>query len=451
MSLPRYGEYRDSGVDWLRWVPTHWAVEPLKHGFVIVGGSTPKSDEASYWDGNVVWVSPADLSRLPSLYISDSARKITQEGLNSCGTTLVPSGSIVLSTRAPIGSLAIATTALCTNQGCKSLVPRGGANSLYFAYVLLSATIPLNLRGKGTTFLELSADELAAFRVPMPSSNEQAAIATFLDRETAKIDALIAEQEKLIALLAEKRQATISHAVTKGLNPNAPMKDSGVAWLGEVPEHWDVMPLRRKVVRLEQGWSPNAASEPCLAGGWGVLKISAIKAGRFVEQENKALLKETEPDESICVQPGDLLITRANTTDLVGDCCVVPSNANPRLMLSDLIYRLRLSTDCSSQFFSYVLRSDFGRAQIKSDARGSSMTMAKISQGHIASWLVPLPSLNEQIAIVAFLDTEAVKLDALCVEANRTVALLKERRSALITAAVTGQIDVRNLTPEIPA
>lgn len=121
MSFPRYAEYKDSGVEWLGEVPAHWEVAPIKRAFSVVGGSTPKSDDPSLWDGEIAWITPADLSRLENFEITSSLRTITAAGLASCGTSLVPAGSVVLSTRAPIGSLGIATDSLCTNQGCKSL------------------------------------------------------------------------------------------------------------------------------------------------------------------------------------------------------------------------------------------------------------------------------------------------------------------------------------------
>ena len=245
MSFPRYLEYRDSGVEWLGEVPGHWDVLALKKSFQIIGGSTPKSDMESFWDGDILWATPSDLSKRDSVYMNDTQRKITAAGLASCGTTLVPARSIVLSTRAPIGSLAIADTEMCTNQGCKSLVPLENTSTEYFAYLLSISSTELNIHGKGTTFLELSGDELGAFKAPVPPLLEQTQIAAFLDRETAKIDALVAEQRRLMALLKEKRQAVISHAVTRGLNPNVPLKQSGIEWLGDVPEHWDVMVIKR--------------------------------------------------------------------------------------------------------------------------------------------------------------------------------------------------------------
>ena len=153
MSLSRYPAYKPSGVEWLGEVPEHWEVLPLKREFDVVGGSTPKSDIQEYWDGDIQWITPADLSRLQSFEITVSIRTITAEGLNSCGTTMVPSGSVVVSTRAPIGSLGIAGIDLCTNQGCKALVPIDQISSRFTAYFLGIATEALNVRGRGATFL----------------------------------------------------------------------------------------------------------------------------------------------------------------------------------------------------------------------------------------------------------------------------------------------------------
>jgi len=233
-----YPEYKDSGVEWLGSMPVSWDALPVKRVSEIFNGATPKSVESSYWDGDISWVTPADLGKSSSPYISEGARSISLDGYKSCGTSLVPEGTIILSSRAPIGTLGIAGKELCTNQGCKSLVVENRCSNKYLYYVLLSSTGQLNLLGRGTTFLELSADELGSYKICFPSKSEQETIANFLDHETAKIDTLIEKQQQLIKLLKEKRQAVISHAVTKGLNPNAPMRDSGVEWLGQVPEHW---------------------------------------------------------------------------------------------------------------------------------------------------------------------------------------------------------------------
>ncbi|WP_172969703.1 restriction endonuclease subunit S [Rhodanobacter sp. T12-5] len=443
MSLPRYAEYKDSGVAWLGEVPAHWEITPLKRLFQIVGGSTPKSDNSEFWDGDIVWVSPADLSKLDSLKITDSARKITSEGLASCATTLVPTGSLVLSTRAPIGSLAIADVELCTNQGCKSLVSTGASKSTFYAYMLLASTEQLNLRGKGTTFLELSADELGAFRAVRPQVDEQSAIVAFLDRETGKIDALIAEQEKLLTLLAEKRQATISHAVNRGLNPSAPMKDSGVPWLGEVPAHWKVLALRRLIDRFEQGWSPECEARPTDPGEWGVLKAGCVNGGEFDAQENKTLPLSLVPREELELKSGDVLMSRASgSPKLIGSvACVM--NPPSHLMLSDKIFRIRLSADVDPRFFAVAMGSTPLRQQIEQAIGGAEGLANNLPQASIKDFWMSLPPVEEQLTIVDFLVCERAKLDDLAWTAERAIALLKERRSALIAAAVTGKIDVR--------
>ena len=436
MSLPRYPEYKDSGVDWLGEVPGHWEVAPLKRNFQIVGGSTPKSEQEAFWDGEIVWVTPSDLSKLSSIVISDSQRKITPEGLASCGTTLVPSGSIVLSTRAPIGSLAIAETELCTNQGCKSLVPFADTQSHFYGYLLSISTGELNIRGKGTTFLELSGDELGAFKVSVPPISEQQTIAAFLDRETGKIDALIAEQQRLVELLAEKRQAVISHAVTKGLNPNAPMKGSGIEWLGEVPEHWELKRLKylgEAITGLT--YSPSDIAEDDKSGIL-VLRSSNVQGGVITFDDN-VYVSSAVPKELV-TQVGDILIcSRNGSRALIGkNATIVESSSGLTFGAFMTVFRSR-----HSAYLSCVLNSPL--FEFQSGAFMTS-TINQLTIGVLNNFEVPLPPENERADIAAYLAIESAKFDTLTAEANRAIELLQERRSALISAAVTGKIDVRS-------
>jgi type I restriction enzyme S subunit len=438
MSLPRYSEYKDSGVEWLGEVPRHWDVAPLKRSFKIVGGSTPKSEQEAYWDGEFVWVTPSDLSKLSSMNIYDSQRKITAEGLASCGTALVPSGSIVLSTRAPIGSLAIARTELCTNQGCKSLVPFTETQSKFYGYLLSISTTELNIRGKGTTFLELSGDELGAFKVSIPPRQEQQAIATFLDRETDKIDALIAEQQRLVELLAEKRQAVISHAVTKGLNTNAPMKDSGIEWLGDVPEHWEVLPIKRRCILLKDGTHlpPSRVSE-----GIPLLSVRNIQNGRFNRRDDDSLISQ-ENYQDLCKafipQYNDVLLAIVGAT--LGKTALVPMDIG-LFHIQRSVAIFRTTTEMQPQYLHFLFQSGEFQ-QLLWEYVGYS-AQPGIYLGTLAEFRITLPPLVEQSAIVNFIDSETAKIDTLTSEANRAITLLQERRSALISASVTGKIDVR--------
>jgi len=421
-------------------VPANWTITPLKGCFTIYGGSTPKSDEAAFWDGEIVWVSPADLSKLSTLYINDSARKITDAGLSSCGTKLVPEGSIVLSTRAPIGSLAIAKTELCTNQGCKSLVPKAGVDELFYAYCLLASTEALNLRGKGTTFLELSADELGAFKVPLPPFDEQAAVAAFLNRETGKIDILIAEQEKLLALLAEKRQATISHTVTRGLNPDAPMRDSGYAWMSLVPAHWAVAGLGY-IASVENGTTPSRDVEeywrdgniPWLASG----EVNQLHIRDATEYITDAALKNC----SLRLLPVGTVIV-----GMIGQGKTRGMSA--RLLISATINQ-NLAAICPGPrmdggYLLYVFHAVY--EWLREAGRGGNQ--AAMNCQMLSSLRIPVPPIEEQRAILDFIEAETTRLDALKAEVERGIELLRERRSALVSAAVTGKIDVRNAVPE---
>ncbi|MBW0447952.1 restriction endonuclease subunit S [Paraburkholderia phenoliruptrix] len=442
MSLPTYRSYaRDEE---LGQIPAHWKVVPLKRCFSIFGGSTPKSDETTYWDGDIVWVSPADLSKLSSRYITDSDRKITEVGMNSCGTTLVPANSIVLSTRAPIGSLAIASTELCTNQGCKSLVPRANVDSSFYAYVLMASTEALNVRGKGTTFLELSADELASYRIPHPPLGEQTAIAAFLDCETSKIDALIAEQVKLLELLAEKRQATISHTVTRGLNPNVPLKDSGVEWLGAVPAHWEVVGLTKYLDSIVdyRGRTPTKVDN-----GAFLVTAKNIRSGAIDYEASQEYIDVAEYDEVMRrghPLKGDVLFT---TEAPLGQVAIVDRED---IALAQRIIKFRPAPrHLDSGYLKVWIMGSACQFNLQLLATGS--TALGIKGSKVGQVRLCLPPLEQQQEIVRHINIELSKLNALDAESKRAIELLKERRSALISAAVTGKIDVREHSSALAA
>jgi type I restriction enzyme S subunit len=442
MSFPKYERYKDSGVESLGEVPEHWNISRNKHIFRIVNESVgKKSTEFQLLSLTLRGVIPRDIDGKGKFPAEFDTYQVVKAGniifclfdIDETPRTVGLSYEYGMIT----GAYVVVTALQCAD-------PR------FIYYYYFNIDLRKGLRPFYTGLRKVVRPEtFMNIEMPLPSKAEQTKITDFLDRETSRIDTLIAEQKRLIALLKEKRQAVISHAVTKGLDSSVPMKNSGVEWLGEVPKHWKIVKLARVLQNLEQGWSPNASNQPADNGEWGVIKISAIKKGNFIEHENKALLEETIPDVSIEVKNGDLLVTRANTPELVGDACIVQVNSGCRLMLSDLTYRLILQENIDAKFICYFLLSTFGRSQIKADARGSSMSMAKISQGHIKAWALPLPPHNEQAKIDNYLSVELEKIDNLVEVSNSTHTLLQERRSALISAAVTGKIDLRNwqLTP----
>lgn len=437
--MRQYPEYTESGAREVGSIPAHWQCVPLKYGFRVVGGSTPSSGEPRFWDGAVVWVTPADLSRLHSREVTSSTRKVSEEGVASCGTTVVPADSLILSTRAPIGSLGVAGVDLCTNQGCKALVPSAKVDTTFYFYYLSVSTKALNVRGRGTTFLELSGDALASFPMPLPPLAEQHAISAFLDRETGKIDALVEEQRRLIALLKEKRQAVISHAVTKGLDPVATLKPSGIDWLGDIPAHWEVTQLKRLT---QDGTSITygiVQAGPMLKEGIPYIRTGDMSGDVLPSAGYPLTSPEIEAAfERSRVFPGDLVVAIRAT---IGKVLPVPSDL-PMANLTQGTAKFSPGDGVLRDFIKHAISADCSQYYFSLHAKGA--TFKEITLDALRRLPVVLPPLAEQQEIAAFLEAEQMRFTTLTAEATRAITLLRERRAALISAAVTGKIDVRD-------
>jgi type I restriction enzyme S subunit len=248
---------------------------------------------------------------------------------------------------------------------------------------------------------------------------------------------LVAEQEKLIELLKEKRQAVISHAVTKGLEPNVPMKDSGVEWLGEVPEHWEVQHLKRTLRSCDYGISDSLLVEGKIA----VLRMGNIQDGKITKDDIK--YTDSVPDY-LLLESGDLLFNRTNSLDLIGKVGMFQGNENYPTSFASYLVRLRVQKNFDPLYFSYLLNT----SGILGEAR--SLAFVAIGQCNLnptryGLLRVAIPPCDDQKCIASFLSLATGKLDELTKEAQHTIDLLKERRAALISAAVTGKIDVRGL------
>ncbi len=442
-----YPAYKDSEVTWMGEIPEHWLAKGLKRIFKIEGGSTPTPDEVN-WDGDIAWVTPADLSGLKSLDVDSSKRTITATGLASCATTLLPEGSLILSTRAPIGSLAITLIRMCTNQGCKGLVPNPGTSSRYFAYVLLSTKDELNNRGKGTTFLEISGDELGRFSVPMPPAHEQTQIAHFLNHETARIDALIAEQQCLIELLKEKRQAVISHAVTKGLDPTVPMKDSGVEWLGEVPAHWRVSKLGH-YAQILTGFPFPSASFSHDESDVRLLRGANIGVGSLKWMDTVYWnLGEGDNLSSYLMEEGQIVLGMDRPWIGGGMRIARVTQEDMPCLLLQRVAAISPNAELDDEYLFCLLASELFKTYVEPDLTGVSVP--HISPEQIMSFQISVPQIGEQRRIRSFIRNQLDQMSALFEQASESVELLQERRSALISAAVTGKIDVRGWQPPAP-
>lgn len=457
MSFPAYGSYKDSGVEWLGEIPAHWTIMPLKRDLdFLTSGSRGWADH--YADDGALFIRIGNLTRdRLTLDLDDIQRVNVPPGAEGERTQVQP-GDLLFSITAYLGSVAVVPEKLETAYVSQHVaLARLRAKRLlpaWVGYVALSwlGKTYLETRGYGGTKIQLSLDDIAEMVMTAPPLAEQNAIAAFLDRETAKIDALVEAQRRLIELLKEKRQAVISHAVTKGLDPSAPMKDSGVEWLGQVPAHWEVLPVKRVTRSIEQGWSPQCENYPVQgADEWGVLKVGCVNGGRFAPGENKTLPAELEPLPELGIRSGDLLVSRANTRELVGSAAVA-EEAHPNLLLCDKLYRLRLDLErCAPAFLALFLGCRVARQQIELAATGASSSMLNIGQAVILELPLALPPPEEQAATLRWLKVELEKLDSLAANAQALTDVLQERRAALISAAVTGKIDVRGLVESAEA
>ena len=433
----RYPAYKDSGVEWIGEVPEHWSVTPIKLIAQIVNGATPESGTASYWDGNIAWFTPADLDNNYATTLFEPRRRITYKGLASCAARLTPLGSVVLSTRAPVGSVGVTAVESATNQGCRTLVPRSSVPPKLIAETLIAARAEMVLRSNGTTFQELSTDSLASLRVPLPPPAEQSAIAAAIDRETARLDALITKKTRFIELLKEKRSALITHAVTKGLDPTVKMKDSGVEWIGEVPEHWGVPPVKICYeVRLGKMLQPNAVTQADILVPYH--RAQTVQWERIDDLAVDQMWASRADIERFSVDIGDLLICEG------GDVCraaIVRALVGQNLIFQNSLHRVRPK---GRHGVEWVLRlMQHLRSSGWIDVLCNKNTIVHFTSEKLGALACPLPPPSEQSAIAAFLDRETARIDALIAKVQRSTDLLKERRAAFITAAVTGQIDLR--------
>ena len=432
-----YPAYRDSGVAWLREIPVHWEAKALKRPFCVVNGSTPKSGESANWDGDIPWVTPDDLGKMNDRVLNEPARYLTRKGYESCGTQMVRAGSLVLSTRAPIGHLALAGSSVCTNQGCRSLVFRHSGDETYFYFQLHAAKPVLQAAGRGSTFKELGSEDLESLDLSVPPLDEQRAIAAFLDRETAKIDALVAKKEQLIELLQEKRTALITRAVTRGLDSFIDTRATTSRVFPAIPKDWVLWKLLRLIRQVKRPIvvEPETEYQEIGIRSWG--------RGIFHKDPIRGALLG---DKSVFLpEPGDFVLNIV----FAWEGAVAVASENERGMIASHRFpTFRPSADVDLDYFLMVLQSDQGRSLMEVNSPGAAGRNRTLRIGQFLDEEVPLPPLDAQRAIVAAFRREEQRISALEGKVRDAIAYFKELRTVLISAAVTGKIDVRSASDE---
>lgn len=453
----QYAEYKDSGVEWLGEIPSHWEISSLKR---CVDGCTNGiwGSEPQENSDNTVVLRVADFDR-NKLEISEEKLTLRNISPKESESRLLNKGDLLIEKSGGGDKTLVGCVVLfdkdfraVTSNFVAKMTPKIGYESSFLKYafsLLYDGRVNYASIKQTTGIQNLDSDAYLMEKFVFPEKEEQTQIANFLDHETAQIDTLIEKQQTLIQLLKEKRQAVISHAVTKGLNPDAPMKDSGVEWLGEVPEHWDLTRIKYITSVFEQGWSPQCDSRPAEENEYGVLKVGCVNHGKFNVKENKALPPELSPKLQYLIYKNDLLISRANTKELVGSAAVVYDDYD-NILLCDKLYRLRFIPEINPRLVSFYLSIGAVREQIELQASGASHSMQNISQDVIKEMPCFFLSKEESKSILAFIDKQTEVFDSLINNAQKAIELMQERRTALISAAVTGKIDVRDwVAPDI--
>ena len=441
MSFPRYPAYKDSGVEWLGEVPEHWEVDRLKY---IAKASPSNVDKKSY-DGDpaVLLCNYTDvyyneeivagMSFMAATATTDQVEKFTLRA----GDTIITKDSETADDIAISAYVPQNLPGVVCGYHLSLIRPREGADGRFIKRLFDShfARATLGIAANGLTRYGLSQYPLDNFELPLPPAGERTAIATFLDRETAKIDALVADYRTLIELLQEKRQAVISHAVTKGLDPTVPMKDSGVEWLGEVPNHWRPIKIRHLFKQEKRQGFPD------------LRVLSVYRDFGVIDKDGRDDNFNKTPDDLSAyqlVEPGDLVINKMKAWQGSLGISELGGITSPDY----IVYASKHAEN--PRFIHYMLRQENLKGVYQSISNGIRPQQWRLEPNLFEQLIFFMPPDIEKIAIVDHIESRVRAIDSLADEAEEAITLLQERRTALISAAITGKIDVRGLVIETP-
>jgi type I restriction enzyme S subunit len=379
--------------------------------------------------------------------ITEASEYITEDAYSNSSARWVPEGALVMAlagqgkTKGMVAQLAIRATC---NQSMAAIVPATEINPRYLYWWLDAQYQNIRNLAGGDLRDGLNLDLLGRIPCPLPAEDEQSSIATFLDSETAKIDALAAEQERLIGLLKEKRQGVIWQAITKGLEPNVPMKDSGVEWLGLIPSHWSSSRFKWQIDRNDGGvWGDDPDGEEDTI----VLRSTEQTVDGHWRMDNPAArkLSKSERAAALLVE-GDLVVTKSSGSSLhIGKTTIVTTEiAAAGCCYSNFMQRVRTRSSFLPKLAWYVMNNELARLQFDL-ASNSTTGLANLNGTMIGAIVLAVPPLDEQERIASFLLSECEQIDGLISEADLAITLLAERRLSLVSAAVTGKVDVRKL------
>ena len=449
MDLTPYPAMKDSGVEWLEDVPEHWKKERAKWLFRKMEQPVRQSDEVvtCFRDGVV------------TLRKNRRVRGFT-ESLKEIGYQGVRRGDLVIHAMdAFAGAIGVSDSDGKSTPVYSVCSPRQSANAYYYAFCVREMARSDWILALATGIRERSTDfrfnDFASQWVPLPPLSEQAAIVRFLDHAGRRIRRYIRAKQRLITLLEEQKQAVIHQAVTGQIDvrtgqPYPVYKPSGVEWLGDVPEHWEIRRLKSMVRRIDQGVSPQADNYLADGTAWGVLKAGCVNRGVFRESEHKRLAAGFAFDSVLAVAAGDVLVSRASgSPHLVGSVGRV-SSLNYKLILSDKTFRPIFNQNVDPDFMVMAMNSRYYRQQVEQAISGAEGLANNLPLSSLRALFFVVPSIDEQHDIVGHLRRSTNELSEAVAHAERETSLLREYRTRLIADVVTGKLDVCAAAARLP-
>ena len=442
-----YEKYKESGIAWLGEIPAGWDLKPLKYVSRINTHTLSEGTDPDYEFDYVDIGSVSDGAGITK------TERMKFSSAPSRARRLVQKGDVIISTvRTYLRAIAPITRDaenLVVSTGFCVVSPINELKSEYCLYLLQTPFFVETVvaQSVGVSYPATNASDIANIRIPLPNVEEQKQIAAFLDKETTRIDALVEKQEQLITLLREKRQAIISYAVTRGLNPNVKMKESGIEWLGEVPGHWEVKKIKHILLKKKGSIKTGPFGSQLTIRDMEGTDIKVINQRNVIDNDfdlgdNFINHEKYIELRAFTIFPGDILITTRGT---IGRTAIFPNN-NGTSILHPCLMRLQVDEKYwLKELIALIIQgSGYFLEQLK--ILSNATTIDVIYSESLKNVTIALPpTREEQKRIIAFLDRETTKIDTLIEKCETAIALLKERRIALIAAAVTGKIDVRNV------
>lgn len=435
--MKQYDSYKDSGVEWIGKIPSHWEVASISLFTSSRSGGTPDRNKKEYWEnGTIPWMSSGEVNKE---FVYDTEEYITPLGSSCSSSKVIKKDSVMVALNGQGKTKGMAAV-LKIDAACnQSLCAFSCDKRLYYMFLFYNFKAMYKYLRSQTgddTREGLAASFVKKQKISIPPISEQQSIADYLERTSNVISKAIATQEKRVELLKELRQNIITQAVTRGINPNAPLKDSGVEWIGEVPEHWEIKRIKHCAQIFGRIGFRGYTTQDLVLEGEGPITLSPSNMQGRMNYDSCTYLSWFKYNESpeIQIHNGDVLFVKTGST--YGKSAYV-ENLPMEATINPQIVVFKDFKDCNSKFFYYLLTTDIVQSQVDNTVIGS--TIPTIGQEKIRNYVIPIPPLSEQQEIVSYIESQTVRLDKSIEKAEHQIELLQELKQSIITEVVTGK------------